>query len=65
MKLDPFERFRIAAELWESAGSRIPASYGDDLDELLRQRDAEIEANPSLEIAHEQFMERFEARRRK
>ncbi|WP_265595141.1 addiction module protein [Haloferula sp. BvORR071] len=57
MELEPAERFRVAAELWESVGSPPPGSYNDDLEGMLDRREAELEADPSLEISHELFME--------
>jgi len=35
----------------------------DELEDVLNQRDAELDRDPSLEIGHQDFMARFAARR--
>ena len=64
LQLNPGDRCRIAAGLWESVGSPPHALEEDDLEAVLNQREAEMDQDPSLEISHQQFMAHFAARRK-
>jgi putative addiction module component (TIGR02574 family) len=63
MHLDPSERCRVASRLWESIGEPVSELDGDDLEEMLNQREAEIKEDPSQEISHEDFIGSFAHRR--
>jgi putative addiction module component (TIGR02574 family) len=63
MQLSPDERCQVAARLWDSAGDP-PASYeASDLESLLDAREAEMDADPSMELSHEAFLVHFAHRR--
>lgn len=63
MHLNPADRCRVAACLWESIGSPVAEPEGDDLEEMLNQREAELNEDPSQEMSHEDFMTAFTHRR--
>ena len=62
MELDPQDRCRIASSLWESIQSWKPAAH-EDLDAVLNQREAELDADPSMEVGHDAFLEHLSHRR--
>ena len=55
MQLDVADRCRIAVFLWESMGDPIAEPNPDELENLLNQREAELDRDPSLEISHQDF----------
>jgi putative addiction module component (TIGR02574 family) len=63
MKLTPGDRCRAAATLWESVGEPYQDPSEDELERLLDQREAEMDADASQEISHQDFMAHFSARR--
>lgn len=63
MQLDPADRCRVATCLWESVGEPVGALDADELENVLNQREAELDRDPSLEINHQDFMARFATRR--
>jgi hypothetical protein len=54
LKLDAADRCRVADRLWESIGAQVVT---------LNDRDAELDADPSKEINHDEFMSSFTERR--
>ncbi|OYW28723.1 MAG: hypothetical protein B7Z47_05525 [Chthoniobacter sp. 12-60-6] len=64
MQLNPGDRCRVAASLWDSIGSAGHEVEGDELEALLDQREAEMDQDPSMEISHQEFMAHFSARRK-
>lgn len=62
MQLEPQDRCRIASSLWESIRSLKPAA-DEDLDAVLDQREAELDADPAMEVNHETFLAHFSHRR--
>lgn len=62
MQLEPQDRCRIASSLWESIRSWKPAA-DEDLEAVLDQREAEMDADPSKEVSHETFLAHFSHRR--
>jgi hypothetical protein len=63
MQLGVADRCRIATTLWESTGDPVAESSPDELENILNQREAELDRDPSLEISHSDFMAHFERRR--
>lgn len=63
LQLTPDDRCRIAATLWESVGEPSEDLAEDKLETILDQREAEMDADPSHEISHQDFMAYFSARR--
>jgi len=63
MQLDAADRCRVAACLWESIGEPAGVLDADELENVLNQREAELDNDPSLEISHQDFMARFTERR--
>jgi hypothetical protein len=63
LQLNPGDRCRVAAGLWESVGSPVHELEADELEAVLTQREAELEQDPSLEISHQAFLAHFSARR--
>lgn len=63
MQLDPIERCRVATGLWESVGGPVVELEGDAFEDMLNQREAELDADPSMELSEEAFMSHFNARR--
>lgn len=63
MQLDPIDRCRVATGLWESVGGPAVELEGDALEDLLNQREKELEEDPSSELSEEAFMSHFKARR--
>ena len=62
MQLDVADRCRIAVFLWESMGDPIAEPNPDELENLLNQREAELDRDPLLEISQQDFMAHFERR---
>lgn len=63
LRLNPGDRCRVAASLWESIGDPVQQLDGDAAESLLNQREAELDRDPTQEISHEDFMSHFAARR--
>jgi hypothetical protein len=63
LQLNPGDRCRVAAGLWESIGCPANEIEGDAVEAVLNQREAELEQDPSLEITHQEFLAHFSARR--
>ena len=63
LQLNPDDRCRVAASLWESIGDPVQELDGDAIESVLNQREAEIDHDPSQEISHEDFLTHFAARR--
>jgi putative addiction module component (TIGR02574 family) len=65
LQLNALERCRAASLLWESVDpSRDFTSEDDGLEAMLDRREAEMDADPSLELSEEEFMAPFASRRR-
>ena len=64
LQLNPGDRCRVAAGLWDSVGSPPHELEDDDLEAVLNQREAELDQDPSMEISHQEFMAHFSARRK-
>jgi putative addiction module component (TIGR02574 family) len=63
MKLAPEDRSQLATWLWESAAGVNPIRSAEQLENLLNQREAEMDGDPSHEISHEGLMTHFANRR--
>ncbi len=63
LQLNPGDRCRIAAGLWESVGSPPHDLEEDVFEAVLNQRESEMDQDSSLEISHQGFLAHFEARR--
>lgn len=63
LQLDPGDRCRVAEGLWESVGSSRDELGSDELEDVLNQREAEMDRDPSQEISHQDFLAHFSARR--
>ncbi len=63
MQLNPGDRCRIAAGLWESVGRPPHPFEDDDIEAILYQRESEMDQDPSQEISHQEFLAHFKARR--
>ena len=63
LQLNPGDRCRVAAGLWDSVSNPPHELEDDDLEAVLNQREAELDQDPSLEISHQEFMAHFEDRR--
>ena len=63
MQLDVAERCRIASSLWDSMGDPVAEANPDELENILNQREAELDRDPSMEISQQDFMAHFERRR--
>lgn len=61
MQLEPQERCRIASSLWDSIRP-LKAAAEEDLDTVLDQREAELDADPAKEVSHEAFLAHFSHR---
>jgi hypothetical protein len=64
MALPERERADVILALLESLVDQPSLSDGDLLDEAER-RDAMVDADPGMELSHEEFMEAFSHRRKK
>ncbi len=65
LHLSAEERCRAATILWESVDpSRDFTSEDDELEALLDRREAEMDADPSMELSMEEFMAPFVSRSR-
>lgn len=62
MQLEPQDRCRIASSLWDSIRP-LKAAADEDLDAVLDQREAELDADPAIEVSHEAFLAHFSNRR--
>jgi putative addiction module component (TIGR02574 family) len=63
LQLNPGDRCRVAAGLWDSLATAGPEDDGDALEAILNQRESEMDQDPSQEISHQEFMAHFENRR--
>lgn len=63
LKLSVADRCRVAATLWESMGQPSMIAGDDELDQMLNQRENEIDQDSSVEISHEAFLAHFANRR--
>lgn len=63
MQLEPQDRCRIASSLWDSIRP-LKAAADKDLDAVLDQREAELDADPAMEVSHEALLGHFSNRRR-
>ena len=64
LKLDAEDRCRVAGRLWESVGDLSPELEEAALESELARREAELEADPSKEVSHEDFLLAFAKRRK-
>jgi putative addiction module component (TIGR02574 family) len=64
LQLNPGDRSRVATCLWESIGEPVHELEGNELERFLNQREADIDADPSQGVSHEDFMAHFAERRR-
>lgn len=64
LKLDAADRCRVAGFLWDSVGSPSPELEEEALEAELNRREAELEADPSKELSHEDFLLAFAKRRK-
>ena len=64
LKLNAADRCRVAGFLWESVGSSSPELEEAILENELNRREAELEADPSKEMSHEDFLLAFAKRRK-
>jgi putative addiction module component len=63
LQLNPGDRCRVAAGLWDSVGSSGDELAPDEFETMLNQREAEMDQDPSQEISHQECMAHFSARR--
>jgi len=55
------DRCRLASDLWESTRP-AQGEENEELEELLNQREADLDQDASAEMSHEDFMDYFAAR---
>jgi hypothetical protein len=64
LQLSVADRCRVAANLWESMGPPSMSAGDGELDQMLNQRENEMDQDSSVEISHEEFLGHFANRRR-
>lgn len=64
LKLDAEDCCRVAGFFWESVGNLSPELEETTLENELNRREAELEADPSKEMSHEDFLLAFAKRRK-
>ncbi len=64
MRLNATDRCRVAGYLWESIGNPVGELEGEALENELNEREADLDADDSKEMSHEDFLKAFAGRRK-